>query len=138
MDAHAHDIPELDAAGLRRFSFTVGAALVVVFGLLAPWLFGFGWPVWPWLVAGVLVAWGLVAPASLGPVYRGWMRFGLLLNRIVSPLVLGIMFFLVIAPVALVMRLAGRDPLARKLDRNATSYRVPSEAPPKEQMERPF
>ena len=138
MAGHLHDIPELDAAGLRKFSFTVGAALVVVFGLFFPWLLGVGLPLWPWIVSAVLVAWGLVAPATLGPVYKGWMRFGLLLNRIVSPLVLGVMFFLIIAPVALVMRMAGRDPMARKLDRHADSYRVPSHPATKEQMERPF
>ena len=50
------DIPELDAAGLRRFALVTGAILAVLFGVLLPWLFGFGFPLWPWIVAGVLAA----------------------------------------------------------------------------------
>ena len=138
MAADMHDIPELDASGLRKFAFTLGAALIVVFGLFFPWALSFALPLWPWLVAAVLAAWGLVAPASLGPVYRGWMRFGLLLGRIVSPVVIGAMFFLIISPVALVMRLAGRDAMARRIDRNAVSYRITSQPSLKEHMERPF
>ncbi len=133
-----HTIPVLDAAGLRRFSFTVSAALVVVFGVFFPLVLGLDLTLWPWIVGALLSLWGLMAPATLAPVYQGWMRFGLLLNRVISPLVLGVVFFLVITPVALVMRVAGRDMMTRKLDPNATSYRVPSPPARRKQMERPF
>jgi hypothetical protein len=55
---------------------------------------------------------GLVAPGSLGPVYRGWMRFGLALSRFTTPIFLGIMYFLVFLPFGLVMR-RFRQPLVR-------------------------
>jgi Kef-type K+ transport system membrane component KefB len=138
MAAGAHDIPELDREGLRGFAWQTGAALVVIFGIVLPWLAGFSWPVWPWVVGGALAAWGVVAPASLGPVYRGWMRFGLLLNRIVSPIVLGIVFYVVITPVSLFMKVIGRDPMQRGFDEHVSTYRVPSKPRSKEQMERPF
>ncbi len=131
-------IPELDAAGLRRFAFVTGGIVAVLFGLGFPWLLDFAIPLWPWVLAGVLAAWGLIAPASLRPVYRGWMRFGLVMNRIVSPVVLGAVFFLVICPVGILMRLLGRDPLSRELDRAAESYRVSSRKPSRESMERPY
>ena len=131
-------IPELDAAGLRRFALVTGAIVVALFGLGLPWLLDAALPVWPWVVAGVLAAWGVAAPATLGPVYRGWMRFGLLMNRIVSPLVLGLVFYLIITPVGVVMRLFGRDPLSRRLDPGAVSYRVQSRKPDRTSMERPF
>jgi Kef-type K+ transport system membrane component KefB len=138
MAAGAHDIPELDREGLRGFAWQTGAALVVIFGIVLPWLAGFPWPVWPWVVGGALAAWGVVAPTSLGPVYRGWMRFGLLLNRIVSPIVLGIVFYVVITPVSLFMKVIGRDPMRRGFDEDVSTYRVPSKRRSKEQMERPF
>ena len=61
-----------------------------------------------------------LAPALLAPLNRLWLKFGLLLHRIVSPVVLGIMFFGVITPMAL-MRLFGKDPLRLKFDTPAKS-----------------
>jgi len=132
------EIPELDAAGLRRFGLTTGAIVVVLFGIAIPWLFALAWPAWPWAFAAVLGAWALVAPATLRRLYHGWMRFGLVMSRITTPLILGIVFFAVITPVALVMKIARRDPMARALDSGAASYRVPSAGAARETMEKPF
>lgn len=67
----------------------------------------------------------------LRPLSRAWFAFGLLLGKVVSPVVLGVIFFLVITPFALVMRLAGRDAL-RVRKHGARSYwidRVPAGPP---------
>jgi O-antigen/teichoic acid export membrane protein len=133
-----HDIPELDPAGLRRFALTTGGIVAGLFGLLLPWLLGLGWPLWPWLLAAVLMAWGLAAPARLRPVYRGWMRFGALASRITTPLILGLAFFLLFVPMGAAMRLAGHDPLRRKLEPDAETYRVPSRPLPPDSVERPY
>ncbi len=138
MVANSYDIPELDRKGLRHFAFTSGGIVAVLFGLLFPWLLEISFPTWPWVIAGVLSLWGLAAPASLRPAYHYWMRFGLLLSRITTPLVLGLVFYLMFVPIAFVMRLTGRDPMARKLEKAAKSYRIPSRAPSKEHMEKPF
>jgi hypothetical protein len=135
--AHA-DIPELDRQGLRQFALSTGAIIAVLFGLFFPWLLDVHFPTWPWIVAGVLAGWGLAAPASLRPVYRGWMRFGLLLNRITTPIILGILFFFVITPTSALLRVFRRDAMARSFDEEAKSYRVPSTERPKSHMERPF
>jgi hypothetical protein len=71
---HDKDIPELDARGLRKFGLTTGAIVAVLFGALIPWAFGLHYPKWPWVLAGVLGLWALAAPATLHPVYLGWMR----------------------------------------------------------------
>jgi O-antigen/teichoic acid export membrane protein len=131
-------IPELDRKGLREFGLVTGLIVALLFGLFFPWLLDRSIPLWPWLIAGVLGIWALAAPQSLRPIYRGWMRFGLLLSRVTTPLILGIVFFLVILPVALVMRLFGHDPLARRFDDEAASYRVPSRPLKRENMEKPF
>lgn len=65
----------------------------------------------------------------LAPLKRAWMKLGELLNHVVSPLVMGLIFFAVFTPVALAMRAMKRDALCRKLDRAAPSYWVPR-APP--------
>jgi hypothetical protein len=133
-----HDIPELDAKGLRSFALTTGGIVIALFGLLLPWLLDLGFPIWPWVLGAVLGVWGLAAPASLRPVYRGWMRFGLLASRITTPIILGIVFYVVIMPMGLVMRLFGHDPMRRKLDTDEASYRVPSKSAPRESVERPY
>ncbi len=138
MAGMTHPIPELDRKGLREFGLVTGGIIAGLFGLFFPWLLEFGIPVWPWLVGGVLGLWALAAPMSLRPVYYWWMRFALVLSRITTPIILGIVFYLVFLPVALVMKLIGRDPMARRFDQGANSYRVPSHKAPRDQLEKPF
>lgn len=133
-----HEIVELDRKGLRDFGLVTGGIIALLFGLFFPWLLTNPFPLWPWIIAGVLGVWGLAAPMSLQPVYRLWMKLGLLLSRITTPIILGIVFYLLIWPMGLAMRTFGRDPMARHLHSDAVSYRVASRKPPKENMERPF
>lgn len=139
MSHNIHEIPELDRKGLREFGLVTGAIVAGLFGLFFPWLLDFSFPVWPWVVFLVLGTWGLVAPLTLNPIYRIWMRFGILLSRITTPVILGIVYYLVITPFSIVMRAVGRqDQLARKFDQQAKSYRVVSKKAAKEKMEKPF
>ena len=138
MAHHTTTIPELDAGGLRSFGLTTGAIFAGLFGLLFPWVFDRNLPLWPWILFAVLALWALIAPSTLRVVYRGWMRLGLLISRVTTPLVLGIVFYLLIAPVGLVRRLFGRDPMARAFDPDASSYRVESEKYSKENLENPY
>lgn len=131
-------IPELDRKGLRSFGVVTGCIVAALFGLLFPWLLSRQIPVWPWVLAGALTAWALAAPATLRPVYRGWMRFGLLMGRIMTPLLLGIVFVVVITPIARVRALLGRDSLARKLTPDASTYRIQSRTSGPSDLERPF
>lgn len=131
-------IPELDRKGLREFGLTTGAAVVVIFGLFFPWMLELGWPAWPWVIAAPLWLLALVYPLWLRWIYRAWMRFGLLASRVMTPLVLGIVFFVMISPMAMVRRLMGKDPMQRALDPNQKSYRVQSAKSPREKLERPF
>ena len=124
MTSNMHSIPKLDRVGLRNFGITTGSILAVLFGLFFPWLLDNPVPAWPWIVAGALVLWALLLPLSLQPVYRGWMRFGLFMSGITTPLILGIVFFIIITPMALILALCKRDPLVRKSDASTESYRV--------------
>jgi hypothetical protein len=134
-------IPELDKKGLREFGLVTGGVVAGLFGVFFPWLFDRAFPaefpLWPWVVFGVLGGWGLIAPNSLRPVYKIWMRFGLMLSKITTPIIMGLVFYVVITPFGLMRRLFGDDPMARKFE-NLVSYRVPSKKAPKKNLEKPF
>lgn len=131
-------IPARGRRGLRQFGLLVGSTLVALFGVIVPWTFARPLPTWPWIAGGTLVAWAVLHPASLGPIYTGWMRLAMAMSRVTTPLILGLLFFLVITPVALVLRLLGRDSMTRAFDRAATTYRSPSRPLPARHIERPF
>jgi uncharacterized membrane protein len=123
---------------LRKFGLLTGGLIAGLFGLAFPFLFSRHYPVWPWVIGGALLAWALVLPASLASVYKYWMRFAHILGWVNTRIILGIIFFLLITPFGFVMRLFTRDPMARKFDAKATSYRVPSVTARRETIRRPF
>jgi hypothetical protein len=139
MASGMHAIPELDSKGYREFGLVTGAIVAVLFGLFFPWLLDRAFPLWPWIVFGVLGAWGLIAPMTLRPVYNIWMKFGLFMGTyIMTPLIMFIVFYGMFMPMGLVMRVFGKDGMARKLDSAAESYRIVSAKAPVKNLERPF
>ena len=136
-----HTIPVLDRKGLREFGLVTGGIVAGLFGVFFPWVFDRAmadWPVWPWIVFAVLGGWGLIAPMSLQPVYRGWMHFGLLLSRVTTPIIMGLVFYLMITPFGLIARLfSSKDAMARKFEDQA-SYRVESHKAPAKNLEKPY
>lgn len=133
-----HTIEELDRKGLRKFALTFGAMVVALFGLFFPWVLRSDFPLWPWFLWLLLAAWGVAAPMTLRPFYRAWMKFGLLLSRITTPLVLGIVYYVVITPTGLIARLFRSDPLQRNCKQACDTFRVESPEKPHEHMENPF
>jgi hypothetical protein len=130
--------PKNRRSELRSFGLTLGSLTALVFGLVLPWLFERQYPAWPWVVAGVLISVALIAPLVLRPVFSAWITIGHWLGWINTRIILGLMFFTVFFLVGLVLKFMGKDPMARKFDETATSYRVPSQARRKDHMERPF
>jgi len=137
MTSAADSIPELDRKGLRQFGFVTGAIVVGLFGLFFPWLLDHSFPTWPWVIFGVLGAWGLVAPLTLRPVYRGWMRFGLLLSRITTPIIMGLIFYVCFTPFSLILKLMGKDAMRRKFE-NCDTYRITRENIREDSLEHPY
>ena len=110
----AHGIPaRLSPAEGRKFGLTVGAAFAVL-AAISWWrehptpMYIFG------ALAAALLIGGVVVPGQLGPVYRGWMKFALLISKVTTPIFMGIVFFIVIMPIGLLMRLFGRNPVQHK------------------------
>jgi saxitoxin biosynthesis operon SxtJ-like protein len=103
----------LSAGEGRRFGLTVGAAFVALGG--AAWWRGRPHVAEAALALGVLLLLGgLVVPARLGPIRRAWMRLGHALSRFTTPVFLGAVYFMVLAPVGLLMRVFGRSTLVRR------------------------
>jgi len=126
------------ARNLRRFGLTVGGAFALL-GLVSgargheipPLVLGS-------LAVGLIVP-GLVAPRALGPVQRVWMRAAMVIGDFNSRVILGVFYYLVMAPVGFVRRLFG-DPLDRGLGDRTTSVWVKRERQPvdRERYERQF
>lgn len=123
---------------LRSFGFIFAAGLVLIFGLFIPWLADRAWPQWPWIAAGVFVLLALVFPPALKPLNKLWLKIGHVLGWVNTRIILGLVFFVLFVPVHLLFVLFRNDPMARKLDASAPSYRVISEQAPTKQLERPF
>jgi len=89
---------------------------------------------WPWIYASAgFGAVALLLLRLLHPLNVLWFKFGMLLHHIVTPLVLGLMFYTVFTPIGLLMRLSGKRPLGLKFDPQARSYwveRKPAGPPP--------
>jgi hypothetical protein len=81
------------------------------------------------VVAAAFAAMAFFAPTWLTPLNRLWFRFGMLLHHVVNPVVMGVLFFVVILPIALLMRAFGKDPLRLKRDAQASSYWIAREPP---------
>ncbi len=116
----SHDPPK--ASSPRAFGFVFAA----FFALLALGRFlkggGVRSPLSGWMLAFAVIALAftvlaLARPLWLAPLNKIWLAFGSLLHRVVSPVVLGIVFFAVVWPIGLVMRMLGKDPLRLKLQR---------------------
>ena len=110
---------------------TFGLLFAAIFAILALWplVHGAQIRVWALAPAAVFLVLALAWPRALSRLNRGWMRFGLLLNRIVSPVAIGVVYYLTLVPMGLVMRAFGKRPLRLGFDRAATSYWITREPP---------
>ena len=97
----------------RRFAFPVGTAFILLAALLL-WRDRTTAAAVIVSLGGLLWGAGIVIPGRLGPVYRGWMRMALAISRVTTPVFLGIVYFLVLTPTGLVMRLLGKNPIVHE------------------------
>lgn len=81
-----------------------------------------------WTIAAVVSLVGLLLPAFMRPIFVGWLYAALPIGWTISHLVLAIIYYLLVTPTGLVLRLLGHDPLGRKRDPSAASYWVPRAA----------
>jgi DMSO reductase anchor subunit len=97
----------------RRFGLTVGLAFLALAGVLV-WRRHETAAVVCGALGALLALGALIAPTRLGPVERAWMALALLISRVTTPIFMGIVYFLVLTPMALAMRMAGKNPLRHR------------------------
>ena len=100
-----------------------GIVFFVVFLILAfyPLINNSDIRIWFLLISLIFLVLGLINSKILSPLNKLWYRFGILLGKIISPFILGIIFYLVVTPIGLIMRLLGKDVLNLKYQ-NEKSY----------------
>jgi Saxitoxin biosynthesis operon protein SxtJ len=118
---------EVGGASDRGF----GLVFAAVFGLiaLAPLRHGGSVRLGVLAIAAAFLILALIAPRTLSPLNRLWLRFGLLLHKVISPVVMAFLFFAVVTPVALIIRWIGRDPLRLTFEPGADSYWIERQPP---------
>ena len=92
--------------------------------------------IWSLIIAIIFLILGLINSKVLTPLNKLWFRFGLLLGKIVSPLIMGIIFFFVVTPTAFIMRIIGKDLLNLKFN-NKKTYWI-EKTGPKSKMKNQF
>ena len=115
-----------------------GIVFFVVFLLIAlyPLTFSGGIIIWSVIISFIFLVLGLLNSKILTPLNKLWFMFGIFLSKIISPLIMGIIFFLVVTPIGLIMRIFGKDVLNLKYNKNQ-SYWI-EKSGPKSKMKNQF
>ena len=123
-------------ADLRKFGYTLGIA----FGLLGGYFLWRGKPfaLYVLALAAIFLLFGFIAPILLKPVQKAWMMLALLMGWVMTRVILAIVFYLVITPIGLVLRLTGKDFMNRSFPGKEGSYWLDHAERVKDDYERQF
>lgn len=130
-------VQHADSKELRTFGLLVGS----IFAIIGMWPMVFrneSPRIWAISLGGSLVGLGLALPTSLRHVHRIWMKIGNVLGWINTRILLGVIFYVLITPMGLVMRLFGKDSMRRVLVHEANTYRIVREPRPRLHMNNQF
>ena len=137
---HERLVRDEEIQGSSNRSF--GLLFAVVFAVVGLWplIHGDAPRLWPLGLALAFLVVASLRPALLSPLNRLWTRFGLLLHRVVNPIIMALLFFSTVTPTGLVMRLLGKDPLRLRFQPEAKSYWIARQppGPPPEGMKNQF
>jgi saxitoxin biosynthesis operon SxtJ-like protein len=119
-----------------------GIVFAVVFLLIGLWpvLWWTAPRIWALVISAAFAAIAFTLPALLRPLNYLWFRFGLVLHRIMSQVILGLLFFVTVTPIAFIYRVLGKDPLRLKFEPESSSYWIVREppGPPPDTMTKQF
>ncbi len=114
---------EVTKGTLRQFGLMVGG----MFLLISLWPFVWRQEpvrIWALVPGSVLAVAGLMMPGVLTQVYQGWMWVGHVMGWVNTRIILGVLFYGIVTPMGMVMKLTGRDPMRRRFEPDAQTYRV--------------
>ena len=101
-----------------------GLVFFIVFLIASIWPLTYDEPVriWSAIISSIFLILGLMNSKLLTPLNKLWFKFGMILGAIVSPVVMGVVFFLVVTPIGLIMKIMGKDLLNKKYDKKKRTY----------------
>ena len=126
MHENFHKRDEVKVGSERSFGITFAAVFFIIGSF--PLISGDAPGVWALCIGIIFLIAAFAFPTALRPLNIVWFRFGMLLHKIVSPLVMGLLFFITLAPIGLIMRLRGKDLLNLRFDPDAPSYWIERDA----------
>ena len=106
---------------LKEFGYLMGLCFPLIIGLMIPLIIGHDFRFWTIYISIISLILAIFKPTLLFYPYHFWMKIGHILGWINSKLILGIVFLIVLQPIAIIMRMFGYDPLKSKMN-NTTSY----------------
>jgi hypothetical protein len=120
---------EIDIVGPSNKKFGLTFAIIFfVIGLFL-WYEKAAVVFWPMVLGATFLGLGLFLPKSLNALNLLWLKFGLLLHRVTSPIILATMFYLLITPMGILMRVFGRCPIDKKFNAQLNSYWIVRDPP---------
>jgi hypothetical protein len=127
----AHEAIAKSKVELKASDRSFGYLFAVVFAAIGVYGFwrGSETSYYFFTVAILFLSLAIIYPQCLRPLNKAWFLFGLLLHKIVNPLILGLLFYVTILPAGVIMRLLGKDLLNLKYDKDAKSYWIDREPP---------
>ncbi len=129
MTAHEtlDNLHPVKTASDRSFGFWFAAIFLAI--ALFIWYQSGGLKIWLVVLSGVFGLLAVIKPSLLAPLNRAWTALGLLMGKVVSPIVMGLLFFGMITPMGVFMRLFGKDLLRLKFKPDEKSYWIPRDPP---------
>ena len=108
-----------------------GLVFFIVFLIVSTWPLTYEEPVriWSSIISSVFLILGLMNSKLLTPLNKLWFKFGTILGAIIAPIVMGVVFFLVITPIGLFMKIIGKDLLSIKYDKRKKTYWIKRNTP---------
>ena len=108
-----------------------GLLFFVVFLIVSLWPLTYEGSIriWSVIISAVFLILGLINSKLLTPLNVLWFKFGMILGAIISPIIMGIIFFLVVTPIGLILRIMGKDLLNKKYDKKKKTYWIKRDVP---------
>lgn len=131
MSRQTHESYLRNGANVPGSDRSFGIVMAVAFALLSLLNYWHGGRSWPWTggLAGLFFATAWLYPVALTPFNWIWFKFGLLLHKAVSPVIMALLFYATIMPIGLIMRALGKDMLRLKREPERGSYWIVRQPP---------
>ncbi len=107
---------------LRNFGFLIGFGFPIIIGLIIPLIYGHAFREWTLWVGISGITLGILKPTTLIYPFKAWMKIGHILSRINSPIILGLLFIIIVQPIAIIMKIFKYDPLRKNFEKK-NSYK---------------